>query len=59
MNKDQIKGRTESAKGKVKEVTGKAVGNKNLENRGKVDQVRGKIQKNYGDVKDDVRRSAK
>ena len=36
MNKDQVKGRVEEAKGKVKEVTGKIIGNKDLEEKGKV-----------------------
>ncbi|TMH27584.1 MAG: CsbD family protein, partial [Betaproteobacteria bacterium] len=44
MNKDQIKGRAETAKGKAKEVTGKAVRNRRLENEGKVDQIAGKTQ---------------
>lgn len=59
MNKDQVKGRTESAKGKVKEVTGKAVGNKELEGKGKAEQVRGKGQSTYGDVKKDVKETTK
>ncbi|MCP1676023.1 uncharacterized protein YjbJ (UPF0337 family) [Natronocella acetinitrilica] len=59
MNKDQVKGRTESAKGKVKEVTGKTVGNKELEGKGKAEQVRGKVQSSYGDFKKDVKRTTK
>ena len=55
MNKDQVKGRVEEAKGKVKEVTGHAVGNPDLEDRGTVQKVGGTIQKNYGDVKEDVK----
>lgn len=52
MNKNQVQGRTEQAKGKVKEVAGKAVGNKRLETEGKVDQVSGKTEANYGDTKE-------
>jgi uncharacterized protein YjbJ (UPF0337 family) len=33
MNKDRVKGRIKEAEGKVKEVTGKIVGNKRLEER--------------------------
>jgi uncharacterized protein YjbJ (UPF0337 family) len=52
MNKDQVQGRTEQAKGKVKEVAGKVVGNKRLETEGKVDQVAGKTEANYGNAKE-------
>jgi uncharacterized protein YjbJ (UPF0337 family) len=54
MNKDQVKGRAEQAVGKVKEVTGKAVGNKSLEEKGRLDEAAGKIRTNYGDIKADV-----
>lgn len=59
MNKDQIKGRTESAKGKVKDVAGKAVGNEKLQGEGKAEQVKGKVQSGYGDVKEDIKRKTK
>ncbi len=36
MNKDQVKGRVEQVKGSVKESTGKAVGNPDLEVEGNV-----------------------
>lgn len=55
MNKDQVKGRAEEAKGKVKEVTGKVVGNKEMEGEGKVQGIAGKTQSKYGDVKQDVK----
>ena len=55
MNKDQVKGRAEEAKGKVKEVVGKAVGNKNLETEGKIDKASGKAQAGYGDTKEKVK----
>jgi uncharacterized protein YjbJ (UPF0337 family) len=59
MNKDQVKGRVEEAKGKVKEVTGRAVGNHDLEDRGTVEKVGGAVQKNYGDLKADVKDAVK
>ena len=59
MNKDQVKGRVEQAKGGVKEVAGKIVGNERLESEGKVDKVAGKIQSTYGDVKEDVKDAVK
>ena len=54
MNNDQIKGRAEEAKGKIKEVTGRVIGNPDLEAEGDADQVAGKVQKTYGDAKDKV-----
>ena len=55
MNKDQVKGRVEEAKGNIKESTGKAVGNRDLEAEGTVDKAAGKAQKNYGDTKEKVK----
>ena len=55
MNKDQVKGRAEQAKGSVKEQTGKAVGNPNLRDQGTVDKTAGKAQATYGDAKQKVK----
>jgi uncharacterized protein YjbJ (UPF0337 family) len=52
MNKDQVKGRIEEAKGNIKEAAGKAVGNERLQGEGLADQAAGKVQKTYGDAKD-------
>ncbi|KQW63647.1 CsbD family protein [Variovorax sp. Root411] len=52
MNKDQLAGRAEEAKGKLKEVAGKAVGSQKLESKGIAEQAAGKVQKTYGDVKE-------
>ena len=49
--KDKIKGTLLEAKGKVKEESGKAVGNPNLRDRGTSEKVAGKVQKKVGDVK--------
>lgn len=54
MNKDQVKGRIKEATGKTKKVTGKIIGNKSMEAEGKVDETLGKVQKGYGDLKDDI-----
>ncbi len=56
MNKHQVKGRFEEAKGKVKEVTGKIVGNKTLQVKGKVENTTGKVRAGYGDQKDDIKK---
>lgn len=55
MNKDQIKGDFKQAKGKIKEATGKVIGDKTMENKGKAQNIAGKIQKGYGDVKEDLK----
>ncbi|KQX30168.1 CsbD family protein [Variovorax sp. Root434] len=52
MNKDQLAGRVEEAKGKLKEAAGKAIGNEKLEGKGIAEQAAGKVQKTYGDVKE-------
>ncbi|HEY2560609.1 MAG TPA: CsbD family protein [Caldimonas sp.] len=55
MNKDQVKGRVEQAKGNVKENAGKAVGNPNLRDQGSAEKVAGKTQATYGDAKQKVK----
>ena len=57
MNKDQVKGRAKEVKGKAKEVAGRTVGNTRVEAEGGVDQVAGKVQKTYGDAKNEARKS--
>ena len=55
MNKDQVKGRVEEAKGSIKEATGKVVGNPKLQSEGAVDKAAGKAQATYGDAKEKVK----
>jgi len=55
IDKDRVEGSAEQAKGKVKEWTGKAVGDKKLEADGKADQVKGKVQNAVGGLKDALR----
>ncbi|MSO68161.1 MAG: CsbD family protein [Pseudolabrys sp.] len=55
MNKDRIEGSVEQAKGKMKEVAGKAVGDSKLETEGKAQQVAGKVQNAVGGFKDAVK----
>ena len=59
MNKDQVKGRVKEAKGEIKEVSGKLVGNETLEAKGKVQKVLGGAQAKFGDVKQDMKDSKK
>ena len=55
MNKDQVKGRVEQAKGAIKEGTGKALADRDLEAEGKVDKGVGKAKATYGDAKEKVK----
>lgn len=49
---DKMKGKKDQAVGKVKEETGKAVGNNELKNKGKVQQVKGHAEEAKGKIKD-------
>ncbi|AMK78563.1 general stress protein CsbD [Methylomonas methanica] len=51
MNKDQVEGRVEETKSKVKEV----IDDKGLEVEGNVQKNLGKAQKGYGDIKQDIK----
>lgn len=55
MNKDQVHGRAEEAKGAVKQAAGRVTGKPDLEDRGTVEKAAGKVQKTYGDVKDQAK----
>ncbi|MGA8707522.1 MAG: CsbD family protein [Steroidobacteraceae bacterium] len=52
MNKDQVQGRVEEAKGSVKQTTGRVTGKPDLEDRGTLEKAAGKMQKTFGDVKE-------
>lgn len=52
MNKDQVKGAAEKAKGSVKETLGKVVGSEKMEAEGIADKAAGSVQKTFGDVKE-------
>jgi uncharacterized protein YjbJ (UPF0337 family) len=55
MDKDRIEGSAQQAKGKIKEVAGKALGDSKLEAEGKADKTAGKVQNLIGGLKDAVR----
>jgi uncharacterized protein YjbJ (UPF0337 family) len=55
VDKDRIRGSAEQAKGKVKEVVGKATGDSKLESEGKADQLKGKVRNAVGGLKDTLR----
>jgi uncharacterized protein YjbJ (UPF0337 family) len=51
MNKDQIQGWFREYSGKLRSGLGKAIGNRAIMLRGRVEQVIGKTQASYGDAK--------
>jgi uncharacterized protein YjbJ (UPF0337 family) len=48
---DKVKGRAKEVAGKVKEETGKAVGNPDLQDRGTTEKIAGKVERKVGDLK--------
>jgi uncharacterized protein YjbJ (UPF0337 family) len=56
MNKDQIKGKARQAKGEVKQLAGKLVGDKAMETKGVIQKTAGKIQSTYGNAKDKIKK---
>ena len=59
MNKDQVEGRVDQAKGKMKVVAGRVTGNESLEAKGEAEQVGGKVQSTYGDAKEKTKDALK
>ena len=51
LNKDEIKGKWEQAKGAVKDKTGEVTGNRDLEAEGEVQRAGGEAQEDWGNVK--------
>jgi CsbD-like. len=49
--RDRAKGRADELKGKVKEKTGRAIGNPDLATEGTAEKVGGKIQRKVGEIK--------
>lgn len=59
MNKDQVKGRTSTVTGKIKESVGRATGDKDLETKGTAEKTGGKVRSTYGDAKSDIKKSTR
>jgi len=55
MNKDRVEGSAQQAKGKVKEITGKMLGDAKLQAEGKADKAAGKARNAVGGMKDALR----
>ena len=56
MNNAQVKGDIKQVKGQIKETTGKLLGDKTLENKGTLQNAAGKIQKGYGNAKEEIKK---
>jgi uncharacterized protein YjbJ (UPF0337 family) len=52
--KDKAEGKWHKVKGKIRQIAGKAVGNRKLENDGKAENVGGNVQEKIGGIKDVV-----
>ncbi len=53
-NKDEVEGKFENVKGKVKEGVGNLTGDRDLEAEGEADQAKGKTQETWGKFKHGV-----
>jgi uncharacterized protein YjbJ (UPF0337 family) len=49
--KDNAEGKGHQVKGKIKETVGKAIGNRDLEIEGMVENLEGKVQEKVGQIK--------
>jgi uncharacterized protein YjbJ (UPF0337 family) len=56
MNKDQMKGKLDNLKGRVKEALGAASGDKSTQAEGFGERVKGAVQKKVGDIKEAISR---
>ncbi len=55
MDKDRIEGAVKKIQGTVKEVIGKATGDRKTEADGAAEKVAGKVQSGFGEAKDKIR----
>jgi len=58
MSTMHVKGHVKEAEGKIKEVTGKLVGNEHLEAKGKAEKLAGKHEAARADLKEDIKKLA-
>ncbi len=50
-SRDEVEGSVKNLAGKLKEGTGKALGNHDMEARGQAERVEGSVQKKVGEIK--------
>jgi uncharacterized protein YjbJ (UPF0337 family) len=58
MDKDEIKGKAERAKGYAKEKLGQATNDPETENEGTAERLKGNVREQWGEAKDKVKRAA-
>jgi uncharacterized protein YjbJ (UPF0337 family) len=51
MNRDEIKGKADKAKGYIKEETGEAINDPDLEAEGRAERAAGKVREGFGKAK--------
>lgn len=56
MNKEQVTGKVDELKGRVKEKVGELTNNPDTQTEGLVDQGKGKVKQTYGDVKEGIKK---
>ena len=57
-NEDEVKGKVENLKGRIKEAAGTVTGNKKLEAEGAVDRVKGAAREKVGEIERKVNKAA-
>ena len=55
MEKKNIEGGLDQAKGKIKEVAGAATGDQELEGEGKLEDLKGKVKDKVGDLRESAK----
>lgn len=55
MDKKNIEGGIDRAKGKIKEITGVVTGDRELEGEGKLDQLKGHVKEGLGNLREGVK----
>ena len=56
MNKNQVSGRKDEALGKTKEIAGKVVGDRKMEEKGRVEKRDGKEEAKRGDLRSEAKK---
>jgi uncharacterized protein YjbJ (UPF0337 family) len=56
MDLEHVKGAIDQAKGALKELVGKLIGNTKLQREGKANKAKGTVRKGVGDVKDALKK---
>jgi uncharacterized protein YjbJ (UPF0337 family) len=59
MEKEQVTGKLDELKGKVKQGIGKATDDPSLQGQGVLDESKGKVKQAYGDLKDAIKHTDK